>query len=319
MHYSLFDTPTQTALDSGWRRPHDTAMHAPQELGPGAGAKSLAEDFLVAPFGLATNFLVALLLWWIETKFGFAFYSWTFWFVVPVGALFAGFAGASGYYVGSLLLGHRPTRLLLLNLVIGSVLTFLLIHYLAYMTLQIEGKKVSDYIPFSKYLDIAIRSTSMKILGSKTESTGELGSFGYVIAVLQVIGFAVGGFCVYAYLAAKPYCNRCSRYLSGKGKQIRYASDPEGLQTATAQLARYMGNDEVGQAVEEHRNSVSFGVAAAPKDCHLRSVIEVQRCKKCERHWVKFAVENLSDNNWNEVSGLTIERFTEQPVNVGKL
>jgi len=295
-------------------------MHVQQELGPGAGAKSVAEDFLVAPFGLATNFLIGLLLWWIEARFGFAFYTWTFWFVVPVGALFAGFAGASGYYAGSLLLGHRPTRLLLLNIVIGSILTFLLIHYLAYMTLQIDGKDVSNYIPFSKYLDIAIRSTSMefRLHGSKTGSTGELGSFGYVVAVLQVIGFAVGGFCVYAYLAAKPYCNRCSRYLSGKGKQIRYATDPEGLQTATAQLACHMANGEVGLAVAEHSNSAGFGAAAPPKDCHLRSVIEVQRCKKCERHWVKFAVENLSGNDWKEVSGLTDERFTEQPVNVGK-
>ena len=295
-------------------------MHVQQEIGPGAGTKSVAEDFLVAPFGLATNFLIGLLLWWIEARFGFAFYTWTFWFVIPVGALFAGFAGASGYYVGSLLLGHRPTRLLLLNIVIGSVLTFFLIHYLAYTTLQIEGKNVSDYVPFSKYLDIAIRSTSMefRLHGSKTGSTGELGSLGYVVAVLQVIGFAVGGFCVYAYLAAKPYCNRCSRYLSGKGRQIRYANDPEGLQTATAQLAGHMANDEIGQAVEEHRNSAGFGVAAPPKDCHLRSVIEVQCCKKCERHWVKFAVENLSGNDWKEVSGLTSERFTEQPVNVGK-
>ena len=137
-------------------------MHVQQEIGPGAGAKSVAEDFLVAPFGLATNFLIGLLLWWIEARFGFAFYTWTFWFVVPVGALFAGFAGASGYYAGSLLLGHRPTRLLLLNIVIGSILTFFLIHYLAYITLQIDGKDVSDYVPFSKYLDIAIRSTSME-------------------------------------------------------------------------------------------------------------------------------------------------------------
>lgn len=285
------------------------------------GAKSLAEDFLVAPFGLATNFLTALLLWWIETRFGFAFYTWTFWFVIPVGALFAGFAGASGYYAASLFFGHRPTRLLLLNIVIGSILTFFLIHYLAYITLQIEGKDVSDYIPFSKYLDIAIRSTSMEFGfdGSKTGSTGELGSFRYVVAILQVIGFAVGGFCVYAYLAAKPYCDRCSRYLSRKGKQIRYAKDPEGLQAATAQLACHMANGDVGLAVEEHRNSAGFGASIPPKDCHLRSAIEVQRCKKCERHWVKFAVESLSGNDWKEVSGLTDQRFTEQIVNIVKV
>jgi hypothetical protein len=293
-------------------------MHE-QEVGP-SSAKSLAEDFLVTPFGLATSFLTALLLWWVEARFGFAFYTWTFWFVIPVGALFAGFAGASGYYAGSVFFGHRPTRLLLLNIVIGSVLTFFLVHYLAYITLQIDGKDVSDYIPFSKYLDIAIRSTSMefRLHGAKQGSTGELGSFGYVVAALQIIGFAVGGFCVYAYLAAKPYCSRCSRYLSGKGKQIRYAKDPEGLQTATAQLAVHMASGDVRLAVEEHGNSAGFGASTIPKNCRLRSVVEVQHCKKCERHWVKFSVESLSGNDWKEVSGLTDQRFTEQQFNVGK-
>src|SRR2546430_7079932 len=56
------------------------------------------------------------------------------------GALFAGFAGASGYYAGSVFFGQRPTRLLMLNIVIGSVLTFFFIHYLAYITLDIAGK-----------------------------------------------------------------------------------------------------------------------------------------------------------------------------------
>jgi hypothetical protein len=295
-------------------------MNVQQEPEPEVVSKKLVEDLLVAPFGLATCLLTAVILWWIEVRFGFAFYSWMFWFVIPVGALLAGFAGASGYYAGSLIIGHRPTRLLLLNMLIGSVLTFFLIHYLAYVTLKIDGKAVSDYIPFAKYLDIVIRSTSMqyRFHASKLGATGELGSLGYVVAGLQIIGFAIGGFCVYGWLAAKPYCDRCSRYLSTKGRQTRYAENAEGLQAATAQLACHMANGDVTLAVEEHRNSLGFGSPTLPKNCYLRSVVEVQRCKKCERHWVKFAVEKLSGNDWKEVSELTDQRFTEQIVNVGK-
>ena len=108
------------------------------------------------------------------------------------------------------------------------------------------------------------------------------GSFGHVVAVLQVIGFVVGGFCVYAYLAAKPYCTKCSRYLSGKGKQTRYAKDPEGLQTATAQLAVHLANGDVRLAVEEHGNSAGFGASTIPKACRLRSVVEFNTARSAK-------------------------------------
>jgi hypothetical protein len=158
-------------------------------------SRKAGEDFLVAGCGLLTSFVTALILWFVEKQFGFALYTWMFWFVIPVGALFSGFAGASGYYAGSWFFGHRPTRLLLLNIVVASVATFFLIHYLSYITLQIDGKQVSDYIPFWRYIDIAIRSTSMDFRLRATEigKTGELGSFGYAIAFLQVLGFAAVG------------------------------------------------------------------------------------------------------------------------------
>jgi hypothetical protein len=288
------------------------------EPGLMTGTRKAGEDILVGFCGLATSVLTALILWGIEARFGFAFYTWTMWFVVPVGALLAGFAGSSGYYGGSCFFGHRPTRLLLLNIVIASVATFFLIHYLSYITLEFEGKQVSDYIPFSQYLDFAIRSTSMefRFKAAKLGSTGELGNFGYVVAVLQVIGFAVGGFAVYAHLISKPYCDKCSRYLSAKGKQIRYTGDAEGLQAAVASFLICVGNGDIPSAIQEHRNSAGFGSSTSPKDCHLRSVVEIRHCKKCAMHWMKFAVEKLSGNDWKEISELTVERFTEQIVSV---
>ena len=172
---------------------------------------------------------------------------------------------------------------MLLNIALASVATFFLIHYLSYNILEIEGKQVSDYISFSQYLDIAIRSTSMefRFRAAKLGSTGDLGNFGYVVAVLQVIGFAVGGFAVYGYLTSKPYCDKCSRYLSGKGKQIRYAGDAEGLQAATASFMILLGNGEIPSSILEHRNSSGFGSSMPPNNCHLRSIVEIRYCKKC--------------------------------------
>ena len=285
------------------------------EQTPGASTRRAGEDFLVAGCGFVTCLLTALILWWVERQFGLALYTWTFWFIIPAGAILAGFAGASGYYAGSWLFGHRPTRLLLLNVVIASVAIFFFIYYLSYITLQIEGKQGSDYVPFWQYLDLAVRSTSMEFRyhAAKLGSTGELGYFGYAVAVLQILGFAVGGFVVYAVLVSKPYCEKCSRYLSGKGKQIRYTHDADGLQANVAQIAQTLSSGAAGSAIELQRG---FGNPKYQKNDHLRSTFEVRYCKKCNKHWVKFAVEKQSGNDWKEITGYTAAGFTEEVVSV---
>lgn len=283
-----------------------------------SGAKSGGSTLLTSVFGLTTSILTGLILWFVEQKFGFAFYSWTFWFVIPVGAGIAGFAAASGYYLGAWLFGHRPSRLLLLNILIASVATFFFIHYLSYSTMQIEGKKVSDYIAFWEYLNIAIRSASMsfRFHASDFGSTGELGAFGYAVAALQILGFAAGGFCVYAYLVAKPFCDKCSRYLSAKGKQIRYTADSEKLQQAISHVLGLIAKEDLSAAIDHHRSSPDFGSSTSPKGCRLRTLFEVRHCKECGLHWLKFTTEQLSDNEWKEISDLSVGGFTNQIVNV---
>jgi hypothetical protein len=58
--------------------------------------------------GFVSSVLVAMILWLIEQKFGLALYSWTFWLVVPAGALFAGFGAAGGYCFGAWSLATTP-------------------------------------------------------------------------------------------------------------------------------------------------------------------------------------------------------------------
>jgi len=281
-----------------------------------ASSRKTAEDLLVSVCGFVTSLLTAVILWWTETQFGFAVYTWMFWFIIPVGALLAGFAGASGYYAGSWVFGHRPTRLLLINMVLVSLTTFLLIHYLSYISLEVEGKRVSDYIPFTQYLDIMIRSTSMEFRVThsalKVGSSGKLGALGYIPALLQVAGFAAGGFAVYAYLASKPYCEKCSRYLSAKGKRVRYTGDEHGLQAVAAQVFSDLRNGAITTALDHQK---SFGISAC-QGLHLRSVFAVRHCKKCGKHWVQFSVEERSGSDWKKIPELTAGGFTDQAVGV---
>jgi hypothetical protein len=202
------------------------------------------------------------------------------------------------------------------GIVLAAIGTFFMVHYLAYITLEVDGKRVSDYIPFTKYLDIMIRSVSYEFrvtrAAMRVGSTGELGEFGYVVAVLQIVGFAIGGFVLYMYLTSKPHCEKCSQYLPGKGKQLRYTGDAGGMRAATSQIFQHVSNRNVAAAIE---SQAAFGNLKPQKDNHLRSMFEVRYCKKCQQHWVKFSVAKRG-RDWDEIPETTIASFTDEPVSL---
>ena len=148
--------------------------------------KRLSEDLLVTAFGAATSLATAFLLWGVEELFGFSFYTWMFWFIIPAGALISGFAAAAGYYWGARLFNHRPSRMLLANLVLISVGTFFLVHYLSYYNLEVDGVPLRQRVPFLAYLDAVLTHASMtfRIHAAKVGSSGEMGAWGYVFELL---------------------------------------------------------------------------------------------------------------------------------------
>jgi len=166
----------------------------------------LFQDFTLSSTGAATSFVTAAILVAIERSTGFSYYTLTSLGAIPVGALLSGLVGASGYYLGARLFNHRPTKILLLNMVVISVATFFLIHYFHYYFLTIEGKLVRDFISFVYFLRIELSHN---------------GAWGYLYATLQVIGFAAGGLAVFGYLNSLPYCEKCAKYLSAKDSQTR--------------------------------------------------------------------------------------------------
>lgn len=281
----------------------------------GTKASNIGAGLLVSLCGLATSLITAVILWWIEHTFGFAFYSWMFWFIIPIGALISGMAGASGYYIAAKIIGYRPTSFLLAAILIGSVATFFVIQFLSYITLEVNGKAVSDFVSFFQYLDITIQSMTMTFRhrASAGIETGELGMWGYGVTILQILGFAVGGFLVYSILSSLPYCERCSRYFASKGSQTRYTGDPQALQTTAVEIVGAFGSGAVASAMAAHN---AFGDPKFHNNTPLRSTIEVHCCKECGQHRVKYGVEKKDGKDWKAIPNMTATAFTDQAVEI---
>jgi len=243
------------------------------------------QDIIITIFGAVSSFLTALLLLWIEREWNHFLYSFMLWFVIPVGAIIFGFIAASGYYVGARLFNHRPHHIILLNMVAISVGTYFLIQYLDYIYFSFEGKPISDYLSFWQYWDFSLSNQEVQFRvgrrGIKAGDAVELGNWGYMYAVIQIIGFAVGGFCVYAYLAAQTYCDKCSLYLSKQGTIIRYADDPNKFGTFLYNVAEFTKENKLSEIISLH--AVEGGTAEAGSEHHLSTSIELKYCKGCNK------------------------------------
>jgi hypothetical protein len=289
-------------------------MSIPPQPSITSDVSRLLQDFVVAGVGAATSLATAAILIAIERSTGFSFYTFMFWFVIPVGAVLSGFVAASGYYLGARLFNHRPTKILLLNMVVISVATFFLIHYFSYYFLTIEGKPVRDFVSFVDFLRIELSHTSVQF-GIRAHGIGEpveLGAWGYLYAALQVVGFAAGGLAVFGHLNSLPYCERCAKYLSAKGSQTRYSHIAGDTAETTKTLVECVATGRFQDAIAIHAREPENA-----KDASFRSQIHIKRCKGCNLHWMKFTLSRRDKSVWKVFSEVGFERFTEEPITTG--
>ncbi|MBA7674838.1 hypothetical protein ES703_83063 [subsurface metagenome] len=267
----------------------------------------------VAAFGGATSLLTGVILGLIEVYTGYAIYSWTFWFVIPAGAFLAGFGAASGYYAGAMLFNQKPAGGVLFNMVAASVSAFLIIHYIPYFMLEVEGVRVKEVISFWWYLDFDIRHTSLSFVRGEV-SIGELGgALGYAFAALQLLGFSVGGFAVFGWLSRNPYCDKCSRYLKKTGQQDRFMSDGEGLIEKLQDFSVLLANEKFGEAVRFHAEKM--GVEHS-RGHHLRTKLVARACPGCGINHLDFIASKFERDDWKDIADTEIRIFTEAQLNL---
>lgn len=266
------------------------------------------KQLLIAAIGIAASALTAGVLGIIETYTGFALYSLMFWFILPVGAVIAGFGAASGYYIGARLFNQKPAGGIAMNMLLASISAYLLVHYIPYYLLEIDdGTRIKDIISFWRYLDIDIRSASISFRGGL--STGELGStWGYLYAFLQLIGFSFGSLIVFSVLSNIPYCEKCSKYLTQTNTQKRYTSNAENLSEKIQTFATLLNERQYVKALEFY----STKMGSYQNGNHvLRTQLTTHKCKTCNKNHFEFVASRLSKNDWQDIEKTRIRLWVD--------
>lgn len=263
--------------------------------------KNFMSDLAISLCGLVSTAVTVVALVFMELEWDFAFYSLLHFFVIPTGAIISGAGAASGYYFGALLLHTKPTIRVLLNMLLISVLAYFSINYVLYSMLEIDGVAVSSLMAFPEFWDRLLTNMSLSI-GRGNSETGELGSLGYVVMLLQIVGFALGGLAVYIFLRKKPYCDHCNKYFKRVWRDRLFTGDAENYVGQVQQLAALASTSGVEKARIQHGQ---IGFKDQTKETPIRADLTLLQCVSCTRELLTFETYRQKGDNWDLVDELS--------------
>lgn len=290
--------------------PLDTPPAPAAKSGKRTGKPSFIEDLLVTGFGFATSTAVAWLSWWMASHWDIAVYTWMANMVIPIGAIICGFVAAIGYWIGARWFNHRPTKVLMFNIVLVSISTFFAIHHFHYTNDKVSGMRISRNMTYPDYLVAVTEHMTYKTSGSSTEGT-ELGKWGWGVAALQVIGFSFGGFAVYSMLCAVPYCDGCSKYLNKRTSALKKWKDPAEMHAAFETVSGLINQEHYQEAINTFAGTGEKRRIGTKATLHL----DLRKCPDCDLCRLSLTANQKVSRKWQVVGQNS--RVLHQPLTMG--
>lgn len=155
-------------------------------------------------------------------------------YVIPLGAIGAGFVAGIPYYAAARLVSYRPgyalTAVMMALAAAGFVGMFYAFFLKLTMNMDMKGGTFIDFM--QSYLS----HVQIKRAGSSGEGT-ELGGFGYALFALQIVGF-IAPFAAYtAILRLQSFCVPCDKFYKKIGRITKKFEDAEALNVFLGKLA----------------------------------------------------------------------------------
>lgn len=254
------------------------------------------KSFGVAIFGLISSILTAIIISVFAKLTGINIFTMMIWFVIPAGAIAAGMVSASGYYYGCLYFHKKPGWILFLQMVIIAGFTQFLIYYIGYVTLVLDdGRKVADYIQFNEYLDYILTKSHYRV-GRGYRDSGEVGSMGYTVAVVQFVGFLIGGAGLFAIIRGKNTCPNCDLYLRPLADKNRVFYDTSLASAYYDGLTQHdIGSPEFIRLIKQ----TSFAKAEKGSTIIISKLLG---CPKCKKQLIEEEVSIFDGKEFNKIN-----------------
>jgi hypothetical protein len=255
--------------------------------------KLLLEQSGIAWLGLITTLLVVItdivFLRWT----GFSLVGTLIVYVVPIGSIVGGMLAASGYYLGARYTHSRATPFLLVLMVVIAGLAYFLIYWLDYTHREIG--ETHDFRGFVEFVNQMLTNTR---IAGRVVRTGNVGIFGYLLGLIDFIGFLLGGFVVYVFLSSEHVCPSCNLYLNTLYITEREFSDIDDLASYIAGVEARVVSQQIPVDMPETL------VAATPKSGSTRVLFALSGCRFCKYQIMERKVSIRNGEDWDYIEAL---------------
>lgn len=258
--------------------------------------------FLLYTLGLISAGLV-LFLDAVATGFGWNITGYYVCWVVPIGAIVLGLIGGMGFALASRFTNVRLRRVDVYIIGSFSLIAWFAIQYLKYSA-EVANSQVNGY-PFSlSFLEYMLEvAESFTFKGSQP-----LGYAGYVIMLLEMAGFVLGGLIPALYVFGLSYCEACGRYLRKTATgHVTHPMSIKELMKFKREQRDYPLQKAIDEVEAETRSALAGLAGKLPesieetlrpmalvnKNSIVTSVINLLRCPECSCHQVDASLVHI--------------------------
>lgn len=249
-------------------------------------AASLVILIAGAGASLATLFTCFFLLPWNVMFF-------TMSYVIPLGAIGAGFVAGLPYYASARLVSYRPGYALTAIMMSLAAAGLIGMFYVFFLKLNMDTKGGT----FFDFLHHYLTHVQMKRAGSSSSGT-ELGVFGYGLFALQIVGF-IAPFAAYtAILRLHSFCLPCDKFYKKIGRITKNFEDGEAMNVFLGKLA----------ALPPFSYEYGDALAAAQEPVKVRSgsiqlYYTLYQCPGCKVEILTADAAVKESGNWSTIRG----------------
>lgn len=275
---------------------------------PGAGVSHPIRVLLVGAISLMTGLVVAFAISLVEVATDVALYGFSAAVVIPVGAIGCGLVTAVGFSTASRLLHVRPAGTALAIPLITALTSFFAAHWFTFTRYEFPtGVTVADVfardgLGFIDYLRMTATESGMTLGSSSAPTTiGRLGSWGYGVVALQIIGFALGGWFVSTLLRQKPWCEVSHRFMSKEARRVSYYADADRFASDANRLVDVL--ERGGPVAAFEHAAVAKPTLKQKRNARFSITTTHLSCSACgARHTVISTSQKANNNNWTKLS-----------------
>lgn len=266
--------------------------------------------FITIIFGSVSCIISALLNFYIQDLTTINIFSFSIFFVIPVGAIVMGMAANSGYYFSALMTHRMLDKYDFITMVGMAAIGMLLIYYTEYYFYIIK-EGLSHEITFLQYIALVVENSTLYVKFVKFSlftKLGSIGGFGYLFLIIRFIGFIVGGAVVFLLLKGTDTCSKCLKYLRHKKKNIIFFENKQNFDNYQMHM------DSLEPASQEFKSGIFYPHLQLDKvQDSIRYTWTFKKCPSCSFELLKGSAEIYKGKEWSAIK--ESERKIVMPTN----